>query len=107
MRVLSNELSGVEVAQIFIKQTEGGYYQIFYGTNQNIQIPEFTDGTPYLINHVHGTANPYISASDIQLLKNLQLIQKKNNMPVQTSSQIVPFSLPNAKLNINTPTVGE
>ena len=104
LRVLSQELGGMEVAQIFVKQVNGGYYQVFYGTPGGIKFPEFESGTPYLINHVHPSGNPMPSAQDIVLLTILQNIQRANGMPVQTSSQIIPITLPNAKFNTGSKT---
>ena len=67
----------------------------------------FGDVTPYLINHVHPSGNPIPSEKDVELLKVLQEIQKANDMPIQTSSQIIPISLPNTKFNINSKTLGQ
>jgi hypothetical protein len=104
LRVLSNELGGMEVAQIFVKQGNEGYYQIFYGTSGNIVFPEFENGTPYLINHLHPSGNPMPSLKDIELLKKLQDIQRANGMPVQSSSEIIPADLQNAKFNVGSKT---
>ena len=67
----------------------------------------FGNVTPYLINHVHPSGNPIPSEKDVELLKVLQEKQKANDMPIQTSSQSVPISIPISKFNINTKTLGE
>ncbi|ASZ10850.1 RHS repeat protein [Chitinophaga pendula] len=99
MRVLSNELGGVEVAQIFVKQKSGGYYSTIYGTKDRISIPSFSDGTPYLINHVHPGGTSVPSNADKLILNNLQEIQRSKGMPIQSSSQIIPIGNSNSKFN--------
>ncbi|MGB3466369.1 MAG: hypothetical protein WBA74_13910 [Cyclobacteriaceae bacterium] len=107
LRELSAQLGGKEVAQIFIKNGDTGYYNILYGSPGKIVIPKFGTGdVPYLINHVHPSGNPIPSASDVSLLKDLQKIQRSAGYPVQNSSQIVPKGGPNSKFNINSETYG-
>ncbi len=106
LRFLSNELGGMEVAQVYIKDGKNVYYSIIYGTPGRVVIPKY-NGTPYLINHVHPSGNSIPSKSDIELLTKFQKIQQNNKMPVQKSSQIIPFEQPNKKFNVNSETLGE
>jgi RHS repeat-associated protein len=104
MRVLSAKLGGVEVAQIYVKQSNGGFYSILYGSPKRITIPQY-EGTPYLISHVHPSGNPSPSTADKELLTSIRSIQAANGQPQQTSSTIIPQGAANAKFDLTTPTV--
>lgn len=105
LRVLSDRLGGVEVAQIYTKTKSGGSYNIVYGLSNKIRLPDAVPGqTPYLISHVHPLSTPKPSKEDIETLQAYQKLQISNGQPVQTSSQIIPRTGPNVKFNTSTPT---
>jgi hypothetical protein len=101
---LSAKLGGVEVAQIFVKQRNGGFYSILYGSPRKIIIPQY-EGTPYLLSHVHPSGNPSPSDADKELLESIRSIQAANGQPQQTSSTIIPQGAANTKFDLTTPTV--
>ncbi|MEM7572441.1 MAG: RHS repeat-associated core domain-containing protein [Bacteroidota bacterium] len=106
LRVLSRELGGVEVVQIYVKRNSGGgYYQVLHGSPGRVDIPHPSNGTPYLISHVHPSGNPVPSKADVSILARLQEIQRSNGQPVQSSSQIVPLGGNNSKFNPNSKTL--
>ncbi len=101
MRQMSNQYN-VEFAQVYFEGTGenggGGYYMLYSGTLNTVNIPSGKDS--YLINHTHPGGNTQPSVYDVDYLKKQQETGSK-----QKSSVILPKDKPAERFNTTTETI--